>query len=157
MVFPVRYTLNVLNRRLPDAPVGFIDKSGGGREAYGKRGVSAEGCIPLHPGSQQNMLSSVTELRGALLSGVGISLRQTSGFAARRLFCSYAVLRGRKDIFMRKFFSIPGSRTMFALFLVLAVTLMTMGITVLAEGEPAADAAVEEAAANCPTQAIEVE
>ncbi|MBR4959462.1 MAG: hypothetical protein IKY52_01040, partial [Clostridia bacterium] len=47
---------------------------------------------------------------------------------------------------MRKFFSIPGSRTLFALFLVLAVTLMTMGITVLAEGEPAPEAAVEDAA-----------
>lgn len=52
---------------------------------------------------------------------------------------------------MRKFFSIPGSRTLFALFLVLAVTLMTMGITVLAEAEPettaptdAPEAAVEE-------------
>jgi len=47
---------------------------------------------------------------------------------------------------MRKFFSIPGSRTMFALMLVLAVTLMTMGITVLADAEPA-EAAVEETAA----------
>ena len=36
---------------------------------------------------------------------------------------------------------------MFALLLVLAMTLMTMGITVLAEGEPAAEEAVEETAA----------
>ncbi len=44
---------------------------------------------------------------------------------------------------MKKFFSVPGSRTLFSLFLVLAVTLLTMGITVLADGEVVEETAVE--------------
>jgi len=51
---------------------------------------------------------------------------------------------------MRKHFSIPGSRTLFALILVLAMTLLSMGITVFASEEevPAenAPAAIEETA-----------
>ncbi len=44
---------------------------------------------------------------------------------------------------MKKFFRVPGSRTLFSLFLVLAVTLLTMGITVLADGEVVEETAVE--------------
>ncbi len=47
---------------------------------------------------------------------------------------------------MKNFFSVPGSRTLFALFMVLAVTLLTMGITVFAEGEPVEEATAEAAA-----------
>ncbi len=55
---------------------------------------------------------------------------------------------------MKKFFSVPGSRTLFALFMVLAVTLLTMGITVLAEGEPVEEAAVDAAAEEAVVEEI---
>ncbi len=55
---------------------------------------------------------------------------------------------------MKKFFSVPGSRTLFALFMVLAVTLLTMGITVLAEGEPVEEAAVDAVAEEAVVEEI---
>ncbi len=55
---------------------------------------------------------------------------------------------------MKKFFSVPGSRTLFALFMVLAVTLLTMGITVFAEGEPVEEAAVDAVAEEAVVEEI---
>ncbi len=48
---------------------------------------------------------------------------------------------------MKKFFAVPGSRTLFSLFLVLAVTLLTMGITAFADGEVVEETVAEETAA----------
>ena len=84
------------------------------------------------------MLPTVTVSVESCCLDIPINRRQVS---RRRLFFAVG-----KDIFMRKFFSIPGSRTMFAMFLVLTVTLMTMGISVLADDSAVAEAVAEEAA-----------